>query len=82
MPGGIKLGEDHRSRWGVEAEDGELVDGAEGFGPEDFIRSAGGGDGAVVEEDQLVGEGGAEVDVVGGENNRELLFSRELAEKF
>jgi len=82
MPGGIKLGEDHRSRWGVEAEDGELVDGAEGFGPEDFIRSAGGGDGAVVQKNELVGEGGAEIDVVGGEDHGQLLLLRELAEKF
>ena len=59
-----------------------MVDGGEGFGPEDFVGGAGGGDGAVVEEDQLVGEGGAEVDVVGGEDHRELLFAGELAEKF
>jgi hypothetical protein len=41
-----------------------------------------GGDLAVVEEDQFIREVGAEVEVVGGEEDGEVLFSCQLAEKF
>ena len=78
----FELGKNDRAGGGVEAQNGEFVDRGEGFGPEDFVGGAGGGDGAVVQENQLVGEGGAEVDVVGGEKHRELLFLCELAEEF
>lgn len=78
----FELGEDHRAGGGVEAEDGEFVNRTQRFRPENFIRRAGCGDGAVVEKDQVVGEGGAEIDVVGGEDGRDLLLFGELAEQF
>ena len=79
---GIELGENHRAGRGIKSQDGELVNRPKRFRPEDFVRRPGGGDGAVVEKNQLISEGRAEVDVVRGENYRELLFAGELAEKF
>ena len=60
----------------------KFVDGRQGFGPENAIGDTGGGDGAVVQQDELIGEGGAEVDVVRGEDDGELLLAGELAEEF
>ena len=44
----VELRKNDRAGGGIEAEDGEFVDGGEGFGPEDFVGRARGGNGAVV----------------------------------
>jgi len=78
----VEFWKDHRAGGSVEADDGEFVNRAEGFGPENFVGGSAGGDGAVVEKNQLIGEGRAEVDVVGGEDHGQLLLAGELAEEF
>ena len=64
----------------VEAVEGEVVDFREECRVEDGGGGALGGELAVVEEEEFVGEGGGEVEVVAGGEDREVLFAGKLAE--
>ena len=66
--------------WVVVDEGVDLVDIADQFGGEDGFRGAGSRDGAVVEDDKVVAVPGGEVQVMQGDDARQVEGTQELEE--
>lgn len=63
------------------AFNGDVVDGGEDFRSEDVRGGAGGDEAAFVEEEEVVGEGGGEVEVVAGGEDGKVALAGEAAEE-